>query len=214
MRPAVKPIPQIDTRFVTPADVRQWFGRKPPSEAVCIEIAAGLTKMRWSSDPPLPVLGDGMRWTLAALPSGKADWLQLPPGEMTWEQTPDPDPDPYWDFEAATGAAKTLLASFPRMLRHWDRLSVPETRAAGYEAITTLDDALKRALPFIGATAGSPQRDAVGRLAHTSARDQKHCQSGSLEMRPAKRFQPRRRCHAGCVSRTGTNGLPNSSPQG
>jgi hypothetical protein len=115
MRAAVEPIPQTDARTITPAEVRDWFGRRPPPEAACAEIAALLTKMRWASDRPFPALRDGMCWVW---PLGQAELVQVP----------DIDPDPYWDFQGATDAAKTLLASFPRMLRHWDGLVwAPET---------------------------------------------------------------------------------------
>jgi hypothetical protein len=156
MRPAVKSIPQTDTRTITSSEVMEWFGRKPLSDEACTEIAARLTKMRWASDLLLPVLEDGMRWTLAAVPPGEADWLHLPAGKMTWEQTPDNDPDPYWDIQAATEAAKTLLASIPRMLRHWDEQRL--TPRASSEAIKALDDALERALPFIESPFGQGER--------------------------------------------------------
>jgi hypothetical protein len=135
MRTAVKPTP-LDARTITPAEVQDWFGRRSPTEAACAEIAALLTKMRWASDDPLPTLRDGMRW---AWPRDQAEPVQVP----------DIDPDPYWDFQAATDAAKTLLASFPRMLRHWDGLSwAPET-SGGYTAIEATEDALLAALPYI-----------------------------------------------------------------
>jgi hypothetical protein len=127
---------QIHARTITPTEVKDWFGRRPAPEAACVEIAALLTKMRWVSDRPLPALRDGMRW---AWPRGQAEPVQVL----------DIDPDPYWGFQAATDAAKTLLASFPRMLRHWDGLvRVPET-SGGYPAIKAAQDALLTALPYI-----------------------------------------------------------------
>jgi hypothetical protein len=127
------------SRTITGAEVREWFKhhRKPwPSDVLCDEVAARLTKMRWSSDAPLPVLEDGM-W-----------WVKETP-DSPWVQKPDDAADSGWDFQGATDAANNLLANAPAMLRHWDRLRwAPETRT-GYEAIKTLQDALELALPYI-----------------------------------------------------------------
>jgi hypothetical protein len=68
--PAVKPIPQIDTRPITTAEVMEWFarGREPkPNETTCAEVAARLTEiMPWSP---------GMRWRRADV---NAPWLPEP----------------------------------------------------------------------------------------------------------------------------------------
>jgi hypothetical protein len=144
MRTAVKPTP-LDARTITPAEVKDWFGRRPPAEAACTEIAALLTKMRWASDDPLPALRDGMCWA----------WLPDQAGPV---QVPDIDPDPYWDFRAATDAAKTLLAGFPRMLRHWDGLMWSAETSGGYPAIKAAQDALLAALPYIEWPFGAYER--------------------------------------------------------
>jgi hypothetical protein len=59
------------------------------------------------------------------------------------------DDDRWWDFDGATEAAKLLIESGPKMLKHWEGLRwAPETRP-GYEAIGKLGEALAVALPYI-----------------------------------------------------------------
>jgi hypothetical protein len=59
------------------------------------------------------------------------------------------DDDRWWDFDSATEAAKLLIESGPKMLKHWEGLRwAPETRP-GYEAIDKLGEALAVALPYI-----------------------------------------------------------------
>jgi hypothetical protein len=114
------------SRTITAAEVRDWFGKNPKSRlgnAQHREIAAYLTKLRWPSD------AGGL---LGPRPS-----------------TVEIGTDDYWDFDAATDAAKLLLESLPAMHRHWNGLLwAPETRG-GYAAIKTLQDALVIALPYI-----------------------------------------------------------------
>ena len=130
MRHAVKP--ETHSRTIAAADVKQWFGRKAPSEAACSEIAERLTKMRWASDPQATF--------------------------TPWVAEPDVDADRWWNFEAATSAAETLLAAFPRMLRHWDGLRwAPET-SGGHPAIKAAQEALLAARPFIAAPFGPYER--------------------------------------------------------
>jgi hypothetical protein len=111
---------------ITADEVRQWFGSScglQLGDAQYDEIAACLTKWRWPSDPP------------------DSPWL--PKEEI------ETNPNPWWDFQGASDAAKTLLASVPAMLSHWDGLRwAPETNA-GYEAIKTLRNALSVAMPYI-----------------------------------------------------------------
>ena len=113
-------------RTITADEVRDWFGKSTRSrlgEAQYRHIADYLTKIRWPSDPDEP-LGS-----------------PAPPNNS--------EPDEYWNFNAATDAAKLLLESFPGMLTHWQGLLwAPETRG-GFAAIKTLQDALIIALPYI-----------------------------------------------------------------
>ncbi|HEY4981610.1 MAG TPA: hypothetical protein VII24_06650 [Pseudolabrys sp.] len=143
--PAVKPIPKIDKRTITPAEVMEWsaHGRKPwPSEA-CDEIASRLTKMRWPGDPDTPYMPRSPSW-----PKG-------------WDPPPS-DPaaiDPWWDPKKAAIAAKALRDDIPAMLWHWHWMqwTPAETRPGqkpmrlrgGYEAIEQFRIALNAALPYI-----------------------------------------------------------------
>jgi hypothetical protein len=114
-----------NTRKITSLEVEQWFG--PSSKAQLSDpqyktIAARLTKMRWPKDPP----------SLASL--------------AMINTQPD---DRWWDFRAATNAAKTLCDSFPKMLAFQEGLQwAPETRD-GLGAIKRLQEALIVALPYI-----------------------------------------------------------------
>jgi hypothetical protein len=116
------------SRKITAAEVQEWAGRSSKvklGQAQCSEIAAGLTRLRWPGDPP-------------AVPG--SPWLT---------KEPEPEPDRWWDFEAATEAAKLLNHSIPRMLSHWEGLRwAPETRG-GYDAIKTLGEALSTAMPYV-----------------------------------------------------------------
>jgi hypothetical protein len=114
MHVAIQPMPKTDTRSITAVDVTEWFGRNPPCEAACAEIAESLTKMRWPGDAPVPAAEDGLLPRLATLAEGKAKGVDLPSRVITVKQVPDPDAD-WWDFKAVGEAAKTLLASFPRI---------------------------------------------------------------------------------------------------
>ncbi len=117
-----------ESRTITAAEVREWFGNSGKSkldEAQYSEIAAGLTELRWPADPP---------------PSPDSRWI---PKEI------EVDPNRWWDFRAATDAAKLLMGSVPPMLSHWDgQRWAPDTRA-GYDAIKSLGDALSTAMPHI-----------------------------------------------------------------
>ena len=114
------------SRTITANEVRDWFGKSPKAQLGGTHyrtIAAYLTKIRWPSD------AGGL----------------LGPQPSTVKIVPDD----YWDFKAATDAAKLLLDTMPAMLRHWDGLRwAPETRG-GYRAIKTLKSALRIALPNI-----------------------------------------------------------------
>jgi hypothetical protein len=74
------------------------------------------------------------RWPTAPLPSG-------------W--TIGTDANRWWDIEAVTEAAKTLLKNAPAMLSHREgQRWAPQTRN-GFEAIKALGDALFVAMPYI-----------------------------------------------------------------
>jgi hypothetical protein len=54
----------VEMHTITPAEVKKWFEchRKPrPSDAVYVEIAGKLSKMRWGGDPPKQPLPDDAR---------------------------------------------------------------------------------------------------------------------------------------------------------
>jgi hypothetical protein len=118
---------EVKSRPIAPAEVREWFKSPrmpPPSDEVCDEIAAHLTRMRWPSDP-----------------SDDPDSPWLPKQEA--------DTNQWWDFKGATDAANMLLAGIPAMLSHWEQLQwAPETQD-GYAVIESLRDALSHALPYI-----------------------------------------------------------------
>lgn len=120
--------PTKASRKINATEVKQWFGNSSKAQlrpAQYDEIATRLTKFRWPSDPPAPP---------------DSPWLP---------KIIETDPDRYWDFQATTQAAKTLLDSVPAMLSHWAGLRwAPETRG-GYDAIKALSDALLVALPHI-----------------------------------------------------------------
>jgi hypothetical protein len=111
------------SRTITGAEVVGWFApcRPPkPDAALCAEVARRLTQMRWPGDVPSPPLPEL-----------------------------DDDSNPYWDFQAATDAAKTLRDSVPAMLQHWEGLKwAPKTRE-GHAAIKALGEALELALPWV-----------------------------------------------------------------
>lgn len=158
-RPATKP--KI-ARTITGAEVRGWFarGRKPPpSEDACFEIATHLTKTRWASDPPMPVIPDDMHWKRAY------------PCPVWFPEPDDVDPwwdCPFWDSEKAAASAKALLDDIPAMLWHWHRMQ--ETRfetlpgqkpmhlRGGYDAIERLRVALDAVLPYIEFPVGEYER--------------------------------------------------------
>ncbi|HEY5305929.1 MAG TPA: hypothetical protein VIJ52_04590 [Pseudolabrys sp.] len=146
MRTAIKPIPVgVDSHTITAVEVQKWSAnaRKPWPNDVCAEVAAGLNKMQWFSDPPLPLLKDGERRERSI------DFATSPPKIGEWQAVPDLDDDQWWDFQAAADAAKTLLNSVPAMLAHSDGLRwAPKTRDH-YAAIEALRDALVRSMPYI-----------------------------------------------------------------
>jgi hypothetical protein len=123
------------SRVITGAEVKGWFGNSCNARLGCAqygEIAACLTKFRRPSDTP-----DFPRFPKDAIEARLNRW---------------------WDFKAASDAAKTLLDSVPAMASHWDGLRwAPET-CGGYEAIKTLGDALVIALPYIEWPFGHYQR--------------------------------------------------------
>jgi hypothetical protein len=115
------------SRTITAAEVRDWFGKSPESRlgnAQYCDIAAYLTRLKWPSDP-----------------------MRRPSSRRSADETIESDA--YWDFKAATDAAKLLRESIPAMLTHWNGLLwAPETRG-GYAAIKTFQDALVITLPYI-----------------------------------------------------------------
>lgn len=114
------------SRTITAAEIRAWIGKSRKSRlgnAQYREIAAYLTKLRWPCDSN-------------SIPA-------------SWPSSVEIESDDYWNINAATDAAKSLLESIPAMLTHWNGLLwAPETRG-GYAAIKTLQDALVIALPYI-----------------------------------------------------------------
>jgi hypothetical protein len=116
----------VGSRTITAAEVESWFGRskklklRPEKYS---EIAAGLTKMRWPSDPPASKGRSNGRSQKSA--SG------------------------FWNFEAATKAAKTLLDDLPAMLLHWKDPEWSADNRAAYAATKSLDEALSTAMPYI-----------------------------------------------------------------
>jgi hypothetical protein len=117
----------IGSRPITAAEVESWFGRskklklRPEKYS---EIGAGLTKMRWPSDPPAS--------------KGRS---RLGKNEKS--------AGGFWDFEAATKAAKTLLDDLPAMLLHWKDPEWSAHNRAAYAAIKSLEEALSTAMPYI-----------------------------------------------------------------
>ena len=124
----VKHLSNKTSRKISAAEVKQWFGNSRQAQLLGSqyrEIAARLTKFHWPGDPPAPA---------------DAPWLP--------EMITEPD-DRWWDFRAATDAAKTLRDSMPKMLVFQEGLQwAPETRD-GYGAIKDLERALFAALPYI-----------------------------------------------------------------
>jgi hypothetical protein len=118
----------VEMHTITAADVEGWFNqhRRPwPSDAVYVEIARHLSRMRWGNDPRY-----GPNQPVEADPSSK------------WDQ-------PHWSSEQVADAAKLLYASAPAMLKHWEnRRASPESNA-GYHAIMMFRDAIMLALPYI-----------------------------------------------------------------
>jgi hypothetical protein len=117
-----------DSRKIAPSEVKQWFGTSSKAQlhnSQYRKIATHLTKLHWPSDPP-------------------------PPPDSPWlaKIITEPD-DRWWDFRAATAAAKTLHDSIPKMLVFQEGLRwAPETRD-GHGAIMRLQEALLTALPYI-----------------------------------------------------------------
>jgi hypothetical protein len=118
-----------DRRTITAAEVKTWFGNsrklssKPEKYS---EIATRLTRLRWPGDPP---------------PAPKADLKS---------RTRSKSSSGFWNFDAATEAAKRLHSFLPAMILHWQDSPEwsPETRPA-YEAIKALDETLSVAMPYI-----------------------------------------------------------------
>jgi hypothetical protein len=120
----------VEMHTITLAEVEGWFKchREPwPNAAICVEIAARLSRMRWGDDPrygpPQPAAEDD-------------------PPPSKWDH-------PHWSSEQVADAAKLLYASAPAMLKHWEnRRASPESNA-GYHAIMMFRDAIMLALPYI-----------------------------------------------------------------
>ena len=151
-------------RTITLADVKVWFEncKKPrPSDAICNEVAARLTKMRWPRDIGPPYVPP---------PPKPANW----PKRRKWPP-PVRNDDAWWDqlddvvrrAQTAAAALKALEGTLPatlELLERWQRDEqlrqelglwlqreqlqwVPKTDA--YEAVIALSKALARALPHI-----------------------------------------------------------------
>jgi hypothetical protein len=132
----------IGSRTITATEVESWFGRskklqlRPEKYG---EIAAGLTKMRWPSDRPAAKVRSNLGINQKSARS-------------------------FWDFEAATKAAKTLLDDMPAMLSHWQEPEWSPEHQSAYNAISVLNEALITALPYIEWPLG-PYEVATGRKA-------------------------------------------------
>jgi hypothetical protein len=116
------------SRKITSVEVRQWFGSSSKAKLhnpQYRKIASHLTKLHWPGDPP-------------------------PPADSPWLATINTEiDDRWWDFQAATAAAKTLRDSFPKMLAFQEGLQwAPETRD-GLGAIKQLQASLVVAIPYI-----------------------------------------------------------------
>ena len=136
--------PKSDARTITAAEVRVWFVGGPkskpwPSEALCAEVAARLTKFRWASEWPSPEISD----------EGAA--------AISWDNpwTSERECYPCWDSEEAAHAAKALLKNIPAMLAHYS----PMRQHDGYDAIERFRVALDAAIPFIEFPFGKYDRD-------------------------------------------------------
>ena len=158
-RLAVKPVPQSGKRPITSVEVMQWFGRKPPGEAACAEIAERLTKMRWAKNPPLPAIGNDKWWVRGVPNSDNPN----PPWRSKRYKA-----DPWWDTQKAAAAVRVLLDEIPAMRRHWQKTQrtraetrpgyKPARRRGGYDAIKRLRIALNAALPYIEFPVGEYER--------------------------------------------------------
>jgi hypothetical protein len=117
-----------NNRTITATEVQEWVGKSSKSvmgKAQFGEIAAGLTRFKWPADPPPP---PGSPWVTKEI---------------------EPDPNRWWDFEAVTEAAKTLLKNAPAMLSHWEGQRWASETRGGFDVIKTLGDALFFAMPYI-----------------------------------------------------------------
>jgi hypothetical protein len=113
------------SRTITPAELKKWFGtshRAVLGDEQCSKLAEYLTKIKWPADPP----------------DGREPSFTINESE-----------DPYWDFQAASEAAKLLVDCVPAMLNHWKGLTWAPSTRGGYPAIVALEQALATALPYI-----------------------------------------------------------------
>jgi hypothetical protein len=120
-----------NSRTITATEVEGWVGKSRNSKIGKVqfhEIAAGLTRLRWPSDP------------------------EPPPGSNSFENEAlvvESYDGNLWDFSAVTAAAKTLLKNAPAMLSFWEEQRwAPQTRE-GFDAIENLGEALFLAMPYI-----------------------------------------------------------------
>ena len=119
-------MPTGPDRIITPAEVKVWFGT-----------------------PPQAQLAPGQYEAIATFLTKKVIWPCDPPKTNNAVRQLEPEDNRYWDFGAATDAAKLLQASLPAMLNHWAGLLwAPETKG-GYPAISKLQEALAEALLYI-----------------------------------------------------------------
>lgn len=135
--------PAINAPTFTGAVIRQWFGRKPPPEAACDEIAAGLNNIRRACEPrpTIPTVADD-------------EWLVWDQNARTWKAERY-DADPWWNPQEVTARAKALLEDVPAMLWHWHRMresltdQEPARVRGGYDAIERVRVALGAAMSYI-----------------------------------------------------------------
>jgi hypothetical protein len=147
-------------RTIKPAEVMEWFrrGHKPwPSEPCCAEIAERLNKMRWPSDPRLPLPGS----------SSPDPWWHPETAAARAKALLDDVPAMLWFWQRMQTAPKEWLPSqwdeieLPNGIRKEDIIKqfVPGLRLReGYEAIDQLRIALEAALPYIEFPFGKYER--------------------------------------------------------
>jgi hypothetical protein len=174
------------SRPIASAEIKEWFEscRKPrPNDALCTEIAAQLTKMRWAADPPETF---GLKDHDELLKKGMIKYTRRD-AESPWVAVVDAETDHLgWDLQGAESAAKTLIDIMPNMLRHWEGRRSPPGNSDGYHAIKALADSLSAAYPYIEWPFGKydridPRKQARPKIWHMPAFGIAHTVIGALK---------------------------------